>query len=424
MASGNRGHSSQVTQSSPQTTVPKTYANAMRPKNDQAIVIESIPDCTNDDYLDGLEQLVSISEITCISKISGSRVVVFLNNHSLVEQLKDKTVKVKSYSLNIRPYIENNKRVVISNISPVIPNEIVLDTLKKVDIIPVSQISNIRAGLHKPGRSHIISYRRQMYIKQTDESKIPESVQINYDGTTYWIYMSTDSTNCFICKQSGHVAKLCPQAMDSFPVLTQSYDTESQPIIKENIDNNYQDKNKENSNLATKRPPPSSTTSERTQDPDKQKINFIPNTQSVSLQKILTPDEANKNTEFKKPAHKKRRTNMDTIQNETITIEKKKQLERSLLAIKQQIDTDSAKYNLTFDDLKNFLENSHGQHDVIKIAENITTDTKNLVNAMNEVYEHLNDKSMKSRFTRLKKKLQQHYNSEIDSKGSSTSELS
>lgn len=163
----------------------------------------------------------------------------------------------------MRPYIENNKRVVISNISPVIPNEIVLDALKKKGIIPVSQISNVRAGLHKPGRSHIISFRRQMYIKYTDEEKLPESIQINYDSTTYWIYMSTNSTNCFVCKQSGHVAKLFPQAINN--THDSQLPIEVNPILLNNTENLNSKKidntNRTETNLALKRRTPPSTIS-------------------------------------------------------------------------------------------------------------------------------------------------------------------
>ena len=43
--------------------------------------------------------------------------------------------------------MEKNTRVVISNVSPHIPNEILQDHLKKKDIQLVPQISQIRASL-------------------------------------------------------------------------------------------------------------------------------------------------------------------------------------------------------------------------------------------------------------------------------------
>lgn len=34
-------------------------------------------------------------------------------------------------------------------------------------------------------------------------------MQINFDSTTYRVFLSTDSTTCYLCKQTGHIAKSC-----------------------------------------------------------------------------------------------------------------------------------------------------------------------------------------------------------------------
>ena len=420
MASGTRSHTlTQEPHSNSQLNVSRSYASATRPKNDQAIIMESLPDCTNDDYLDGLEQIININDVVCISKISGSRIIVFLSKKSLADQLKDKKVLVKNNSVNIRPYIESNKRVVISNISPVVPNEIITDALKKIGIIPVSQIIYIRAGLHKPGRSHIISYRRQMYIKQEDEKILPESVQINYDNVNYWIYMSTDTTNCFVCKQSGHVAKLCPQAQE-ISLASQTSTFHTQTNTEENLHTYTQDGNSINISTAVKRPPPSSTTSEATQESiqlNSANIENIENKPSTVKNAMTKNKDTN---DFKKPKNKKRRTNSNTIQNEQITNDKLKDLENSLSSIKQAIEDATCKYGLTYDSFKEFLEKSWGQNNVIAIATNISPDFNNLIYTMDEVYDKVKEKSLKSRFTRLKKKMLLQSDTESESDASST----
>ena len=71
----------------------------------------------------------------------------------------------------------------------------------------MSDISEIRASLQKPGRSHICSLRRQFYIKEEDVKALPESIQVNFENTTYWMYLTTESTLSFLCKQTGHIAK-------------------------------------------------------------------------------------------------------------------------------------------------------------------------------------------------------------------------
>lgn len=68
-----------------------------------------------------------------------------------------------------------------------------------------------------------MSFRRQMYIHPEDVSEIPESIQINFDETAYWIYFSSDKINCFLCKEEGHLAKHCRnynQNYNNQPVLS------------------------------------------------------------------------------------------------------------------------------------------------------------------------------------------------------------
>lgn len=217
MTSDYRGHyASQsfvnVSQSSPPRSYSGAIAKKVRPKQEQSIHLDSIEGCSNDDYLDGLEELTDITNIIWISKISRSRVCVFVKNEKIVESLIDKWVKVKEHKLKVRPVIGKNKRVVISNVNPSIPDEILLDVLNEKGINPVSGVTDIRASVSKPGRSHIFSFRRQVYIQDEDENKLPDSCQISFKNQLFWIYFTTDSTCCFLCKQSGHIAKLCPNS--------------------------------------------------------------------------------------------------------------------------------------------------------------------------------------------------------------------
>ena len=270
MASDYRGPAlNTLTQVNSQNSTMKTYAGAIatRPRKEQAVIIESLEGYTNDDYIDGLEKLVQPTDIRFMSKISGARVCVFLANEKLVEHLTNKTVQVKDSLLKIRPFIEKNKRVVISNVNPIIPDEVVLNALKNKGIIPVSSIHGIKASLTKPGRAHILSFRRQVYIKEQDEKMLPESLEIFFEDTKYWIYLSTNSTLCFICKQNGHIAKQCPN-IDTHTTHTQPSNStineeDHECKQSENLEHNTNKENSQVSQLkAVKRPPPPSTTSD------------------------------------------------------------------------------------------------------------------------------------------------------------------
>ena len=118
-------------------------------------------------------------------------------------------IRIKGFALPIKPLINNNKRVIISNIQPIITNDAIIEALKAKGVKILSNISELRASTSKPGRSHKMSLRRQFYISEEHEAILPETLQFTYGDTTFWSYLSTDSASCFICKQSRHISKTC-----------------------------------------------------------------------------------------------------------------------------------------------------------------------------------------------------------------------
>lgn len=397
MASDDRGLATQETANHSQQVQVPTYASTTarknRPTKEQAVIIEAIEGYTNDDYIDGLEKLVNPSDIRFISKITGGRVCVFLSNTELVTKLSNQKVIVKDSYLNILPYIEKNKRVVISNVNPTIPDEILLNALKSKGISPVSNIYDIKASLSKPGRAHILSFRRQVYIKEQDETLLPESMQISYDNTSYWIFLSTDSTRCFICKQSGHVAKMCPNSQEST--------AEGMSQVNNSINNNFPTElNTQNLPENTlplkllKRPPPPSTTSTSSQ-------------KTENIEKTpITPTAPTKTTDsdFKKPSRKKFRKNAIDAEN-TLVETDEPDLTRLLQKARISIQETGNKYVINFDQLQNFLEESYGQNDILQISQKFSNDTEGIITLMDDIYKHLESRKLKARFTRMKKKL-------------------
>ncbi|CAH4033135.1 unnamed protein product [Pieris brassicae] len=130
-------------------------------------------------------------------------------SHELVDVQQYVTIQNKKF--RIRPLISRNKRIILSNVCPIIPYKELEKKLEEINVKPMSQISFLRAGLNEVGYNHILSFRRQVYVTPEDYERLPEKISIEYDDTNYWIYLSSDTLTCFVCKKEGHVATKCPE---------------------------------------------------------------------------------------------------------------------------------------------------------------------------------------------------------------------
>lgn len=194
-----------------------SYANVTsktsHPKKDQAIVLDSIDGIMLRDYLLSLSTVTKSTSIRFISRIANSRICVYMDSKQSADELVDnvKKIKVKDHNLEIRPLISRNKRIVLSNVCPVIPHEVLEEKFNQLNVKILSPITFMKVGIPDPGFSHIMSFRRQLYVSPEDEKILPESMQINFDDTNYWIYITNDSMKCFVCNGVGHLAKYCTQ---------------------------------------------------------------------------------------------------------------------------------------------------------------------------------------------------------------------
>ena len=181
------------------------------PKKDQAIVIESLPQIPISEYLVEIGRIIGPSNIRFASKISNGRVCMFLASKQVADDLTDKhsSVNIRGHSLELRPLITNYKKLILSNVCPVIPHSFIKSELERIGVQTASEVTFLRAGMSEPGFAHVLSFRRQVYVHPDSVSKIPESLQINFEDTAYWIYLTTNTLVCFLCKLAGHIAKNC-----------------------------------------------------------------------------------------------------------------------------------------------------------------------------------------------------------------------
>ncbi|KAJ8679751.1 hypothetical protein QAD02_015538 [Eretmocerus hayati] len=390
--SGNQGQKSVPMSTETQVT---SYASAtstrVRPGKEQAIVIDAKEGLCNDDYLDGLEDLIELSNVRYISKISGNRICIFLSTEEIVKQLVDKRIQVQEYELKIRSWIEKNRRVVISNVNPTIPNDIILRALKEKGINPVSTIIDVKASLTKPGRGHIQSFRRQTYIKEEEEKLLPESLMIHHDNVNYWIYFTTDSTNCYICKQSGHIAKMCPSHINTtgaeFPALGNNNNLQPSHSQTDSVQGKHTNNNTPQV-AAVKRPLETSSsssgsvTTENTEPKVDDQLDNSKKQNAGDKKKLLDDKEF-----FHKPKPKKMR-NSDNPGDEN-----------------SDTDAETIAEATNQEQFEEFLEKSKGSTSLESLLREYTRQPKAMILKIQQVYSTSTDGVLKARLTKLRKKI-------------------
>ncbi|XP_050516123.1 uncharacterized protein LOC126890985 [Diabrotica virgifera virgifera] len=185
-----------------------THSPITFPSKEQGIIFSAIEGLKLQDYLLELGPIVDPKNIIFSSKISNNRVCVYLSSKSVVDKfLKEhNSIKINNRVIPVRKLVIPSQRLVLSNVSPTIPHNLLETKLKTIGLQLMSPITFLRIGAPDPAYSHILSFRRQVYISPPEDNfQIPEVLEIYHDDLTYHIYLTTD-TLCYTCKQPGHLA--------------------------------------------------------------------------------------------------------------------------------------------------------------------------------------------------------------------------
>ncbi|XP_053988267.1 uncharacterized protein LOC128881344 isoform X1 [Hylaeus volcanicus] len=345
---------------------------------------------------------------------------VFLASKEIADNLTDKHkhIRVNDSTLSLRPLISKAQRIILSNVYPTIPHATIEEIFDKLGVRRESAVSFIKAGMIEEGFTHILSFRRQLYVHPDDTYKIPNNIKIEHEQTTYWIYPSTDTLKCFICKLEGHLAKNCntteiQRTTYNLPQTTGAVNAQEVETVEiaSNINNDETPKNPENINrsneieimdIDTPFKSLKRTRSEITDDSshslEKPNDATLAPEKPVSLLEIL-----NKEPKFKSPKKKK-----ENRGNSTTT--SGKSVEDMLQSIKHILETPGKMLN--FNQFKSFIEKATGSPNTKEIASEYTEDAEVLATFMKELYPHLTERCIKNRFTRITRKLTKH--TEID----------
>ncbi|CAB0044949.1 unnamed protein product [Trichogramma brassicae] len=359
------------------------------PTRDDAIILDSIAGISIHSYTIAVGSLVQPRNVRFVSRISMNRVCIYLSDKILVRELSGKSIDIEGHRLTIRPLVSQAKRILLSNVCPVITYERIIEELQKLQIVPVSPITFVRAGTKCPGYEHVCCFRRQMYVKPSDLPKIPPRLEIQQDNIPFTLYLSSEKLTCFLCKEEGHIAKNCRSA-DGEDAQDHAPDAASANASDEHV-------------------PGSSATSAG---PSAEKTSPAPTSatlkRSASSPPTLQQHSSQSDTDSKVAAF----STPKTVIKPTTKRFKYREDKFSISDIKDSIKPATAyleknrkQYPLNVDKLVEFLSKSHGAFKIYPLANEFTYDTDGLMLMLTDTKQNISCKNLKARLTRLIRKL-------------------
>ncbi|CAH1155699.1 unnamed protein product [Phaedon cochleariae] len=344
------------------STVASQQAVPKFPKQDQAILFPFIDGIKLQEYVVALGPIVQPKNILFSSRISNNRICIYLSSTEAVNSFLKNCgqIKIKENIIDARRLITPASRLILSNVCPAIPHEIIQTHLVNLGMKLLSPISFLRVGIQEPQYSHVLSFRRQVYYSPTDNMPIPESFLIKFEGTSYRIFLSKDGLNCYKCKKSGHLAASCPETIPDENIIIEpsqqqriEQPIETTPSEEATIEPNSQTEATDN-NQYQKRPRSevSSPSSENPPPSGNQEVNFLEPIPPPQKKKMKPPEPTENPFEY------------------------------AILPAKKAIEEADPPLILNFTQIARFLEESFGTTNPLDIATEYTKDIQGLLHML------------------------------------------
>ncbi|KAJ3652319.1 hypothetical protein Zmor_018297 [Zophobas morio] len=372
---------------------PTTANHVSFPKKDQAVVLNSVNETKLTDYVVAVGSLVQPKNVLFASRIANNRICIYLKDKLLVDELVTKysSLTINNQEVGIRRLITPAQRIIISNVCPTIPHDSILSVIKTLGYKPVSPVSFLRAGIQNEEYSHVLSFRRQIFVTPDESIDLPSSLVIKHDGTNYRIFLTYDDQTCFKCHLIGHIASQCisqPQEITDPNILNKPTLTKVQDEVTTR-----------NANA------PTNETTETEHVPEKARPSLEVSANKRSSSSAESPEAehsipSSENSSFDR-AFKKVRTS-DSTESLTGTFE-------LLEPARSLCEVADPPFVLEFSELVKFMEDVVGESDVLTIAFNYTSDIVGLLDELHQIYTSLSHTSIRNRCLKVQRKLKKAY---------------
>ncbi|XP_023723410.1 uncharacterized protein LOC111873162 [Cryptotermes secundus] len=183
--------------------------NQYTPNKKHGVIFEAVEGLSIEQYLREIADKIGGSNIKYASRLGGGRICIYLAAETYVKQIcTPGGINIGDNFIQCRPYIMASKRVVLSNVLPDIPDDVIQPLLQTFGK-PTSQITQLPISTTHPDLKHIKSFRRLVYMIIPNMEKMPSTLNIRYDGVAYVIYVTSDDVTCTNCQKPGHLARNC-----------------------------------------------------------------------------------------------------------------------------------------------------------------------------------------------------------------------
>lgn len=432
-------------------TPQNSFANALKntkskfpvPDRNQAIIFDAIDNTNKDEYIIATGDIVGPKNIMFASRVSNNRICIYLSSKDIVETFinEKEGITINNNFIKARRLVSPAKRIILSNVSPALPHDVILEEFKKLNLQVVSPMSFIGAGINNPEYKHVLSFRRQIYVILENNDILPESLLISYKENYFRIFISTDEIRCFTCKKLGHVAQKCPASLqetnnaiesitnselptdssvDSQSVPQPDIQSVAQSVSQPGLQENRQVKSKNTevtqptvSRAGEKVKKPKNLTPIKIVDCSQSKKRQAPSTTESDTKiteddindQSLAPDSSKKKEitppQFKKPEPKKKKeyniATEDTVYYKEI---------EGLFNEKVEV--------IDFNNFCNFLSDTKGRKDVLDIARSYTSDMGSLLELIVKSIRIVKTNSLKGRLKRIAKKIKRSSETDPD----------
>lgn len=369
------------------------------------------------------------------AKISNNRVRMYIKSREIAEnfissggqiEINRKTIQGRWYKQE-----RNDKKVIISNVPPHVPHSEITKLIVAHGIIPSSDMRFMRLT-QEEGLVNILSERRFIYIPIEESEKLPSSEVVKYEDDEYRVFYNDAQIKCFICHQFGHTTQTCeyaykPEDLQNKSDSTTHPSSQETTIITDITDhieddqlsiNNTDVPNIQAENIVERNP-----VEEMEVIPTAIKRPLSTSTQSnddqESNQSTLSTKEIKAVKQKKQPKKKAKLLNNDTKNSNPDPLS----INQLLESIEENYEKNKKDYPISFANFKLLMDMVKGHKDPILNVTQLTDDIDGVIKILSENYKLLKHRSMKIRFTKLRRKLLNKTSEDSNSSGSELSEI-